>query len=65
MRKVGLLMDTGNLFTVALNLPPWRISQVEFKPSEESSMEIHIHIAFQRGRKFPCPHEHCGKSIPA
>ena len=59
-------MDTGNLFAVALNLPePWRISQVEFKPSEESSIELHIHIVFQRGGKFPCPHEHCGKSFPA
>ena len=38
-------MDTGSLFAVALNLPhPWRISQVEFKPTEDASMELHIHI---------------------
>ena len=31
-------MDTGSLFAVALNLPhPWRISQVEFKPTEDAS----------------------------
>jgi len=49
-------MDTGSLFAVALNLPhPWCISQVEFKPTEDESMELHIHIAFQRGGKFPCP----------
>jgi len=49
-------MDTGNLFAVALNLPrPWCISQVEFKPTEDGSMELHIHIAFQRGGKVPCP----------
>lgn len=28
-------------------------------------MELHIHIAFQRGGKFPCPQDHCGKSFPA
>ena len=49
-------MDTGSLFAVALNLPrPWCISQVEFKPTEDESMELHIHIAFQRGGNFPCP----------
>ena len=49
-------MDTGSLFAVALNLPrPWCISQVEFKPTEDGSMELHIHIAFQRGGKVPCP----------
>ena len=49
-------MDTGNLFAVALNLPrPWCISQVEFKPTEDGSVELHIHIAFQRGGKVPCP----------
>ena len=49
-------MDTGSLFAVALNLPhSWRISQVEFKPTEDGSMELHIHIAFQRGGKVPCP----------
>ena len=59
-------MDIGSLFAVALNLPhPWRISQVEFKPTEDASMELHIHIAFQRGGKFPCPQDHCGKSFPA
>ena len=59
-------MDTGSLFAVALNLPhPWCISQVEFKPTEDGSMELHIHIAFQRGGKFPCPQDHCGKSFPA
>ena len=59
-------MDTGSLFAVALNLPhPWRISQVEFKPTEDASMELHIHIAFQRGGKFSCPQDHCGKSFPA
>ena len=59
-------MDTGSLFAVALNLPhPWCISQVEFKPTEDASMELHIHIAFQRGGKFPCPQDHCGKSFPA
>ena len=42
-------MDTGSSFAVALNLPhPWRISQVEFKPTEDASMELHIHIAFRR-----------------
>ena len=47
-------MDTGSLFAVALNLPhPWRISQVEFKPTEDASMELHIHIAFRRGGKSP------------
>ena len=59
-------MDTGSLFAVALNLPhPWRISQVEFKPTEDGSMELHIHIASQRGGKFPCPQDHCDKSFPA
>ena len=59
-------MDTGSLFAVALNLPhPWRISQVEFKPTEDASMELHIHIAFQRGGKFSCPQDHCDKSFPA
>ena len=49
-------MDTGSLSAVALNLPrPWCISQVEFKPTEDGSMELHIHIAFQRGGKVPCP----------
>ena len=38
-------MDTGSLFAVALNLPyPWRISQVEFKPTEDAFMELHIYI---------------------
>ena len=59
-------MDTGSFFAVALNLPhPRRISQVEFKPTEDASMELHIHIAFQRGGKFPCSQDHCGKSFPA
>ena len=59
-------MDAVDLFAVALNLPsPWRISQVEFKPSKESSLELHIYIAFQRGGRFPCPQEPCGKSFPA
>ena len=43
-------MDTGSLFAVALNLPqPWCISQVEFKSTEDASMELHIHIAFLKG----------------
>ena len=59
-------MDAVDLFAVALNLPsPWHISQVEFKPSKESSLELHIYIAFQRGGRFPCPQEPCGKSFPA
>ena len=45
-------MDTGSLFAVALNLPhPLRISQVEFKPTEDASMELHIYIAFRREGK--------------
>ena len=58
-------MDAVDLFAVALNLPsPWHISQVEFKPSKESSLELHIYIAFQRGGRFPCPQEPCGKVFP-
>jgi len=49
------------MFNVALQLEdPWRLTHIEFNDNDQ---EWHLHIDFERGATFPCPH--CGKACKA
>ena len=59
-------METVDLFTAALNLcEPWKVEKVEFRPSEEGKLELHINIGFTKGGVFNCPHEECTEKAVA
>jgi len=47
-------MNSNVLFEMALGLSkPWQVESVDFTEGERSRNELHIHIGFERGAKFP------------
>uniref|UniRef100_E6QNR8 Transposase of ISCARN77, ISL3 family n=1 Tax=mine drainage metagenome TaxID=410659 RepID=E6QNR8_9ZZZZ len=55
-------MNSTTLFGIALGLQaPWRVQEVSFGGLESSQKELHLHIGFERGSRFP---DEQGKACP-
>jgi transposase len=47
-------MNSTTLFGMALGLQsPWQVTDVSFAADDASHKELHLHIGFQRGARFP------------
>jgi len=57
-------MANESLFTRALGLQkPWKVLKSEMIPnSKTEKMEMHIHIGWTDGAKFPCPEADCDEN---
>ena len=47
-------MNSPTLFSMALGLQsPWQVNDITFAAEESSQKELHLHIGFARGSRFP------------
>ena len=47
-------MNSETLFSMALGLqPPWQVKEVTFSTDELARSELHLHIDFASGSRFP------------
>lgn len=47
-------MNSATLFSMALGLQsPWQVNDISFAVEESTHKELHIHIGFERGSRFP------------
>lgn len=47
-------MNNTLLFSMALGLQtPWQVKQISFEPGESKQKELHLHIGFLSGTRFP------------
>lgn len=47
-------MNSTTLFSMALGLQsPWQVNDISFAANESSRRELHLHIGFARGSRFP------------
>jgi len=47
-------MNSTSLFSMALGLQsPWQVNDISFAAEESSQKELHLHIGFARGSRFP------------
>ena len=47
-------MNSTTLFSMALGLQtPWQVNDISFSAGEPNRKELHLHIGFERGARFP------------